>query len=398
MENNKETYNKELDLFMERFEHAMNNSLFIKLILSNNRSKKHDLKKLSIVPVKIKNELLYSHVYTHQTKDITKNYTFEETKKTVLENLKVFLNADLFTRDENVQLFSNRKISKSLLKLSEPLLKEIPAMSHDRTKKQRIRTENNLYLQALNVTDKSGTIKKNMHDKFRQINKYLEILDHLIAESGFKNGIKITDMGSGKGYLTFALYDFLETQLKLHPVIKGIEIRPDLVETCNSIAKQCEFENLKFENSDILSSKPEPTDILIALHACDTATDDAIIRGIKLQTKLIVVAPCCHKQVRKEMNVVNAYGSVMKHGILKERQAELITDGIRALILELYGYKTKVFEFVSSEHTPKNLMIAAVKHNADVQKEKIHTTIKAIKDMYGIESHYLEKLFTIVPY
>ena len=132
--------------------------------------------------------------------------------------------------------------------------------------------------------------------------------------------------------------------------------------------------------------------MLLALHACDTATDDAILKGIQADASLIMCAPCCHRQVRKAMKDVPTISSITQFGILKERQAELLTDTIRALILELNGYKTHIFEFISSEHTGKNLMITAIKHNGKVDKEKIQNEIDALKSSFGIKEHYLEEV------
>ena len=176
----------------------------------------------------------------------------------------------------------------------------------------------------------------------------------------------------------------------------GVEFREDLVTICNSIAEKSSFNKLRFLKGTIADTRLEKIDILIALHACDTATDDAIFRGIKSDASLIVCAPCCHKQIRKAMNVTNELSNVTKFGILKERQAEILTDTIRAMIMEAYGYKTNVFEFISLEHTPKNVMIVGKqtgKENPD--KQQILSNIAAIKKVYGIEKHYLETLLGI---
>jgi hypothetical protein len=301
------------------------------------------------------------------------------------------LNADLFTVSENVQLFGNPKGNFGI-KISEPLFKEIRPLSHDKLKKQWISTENNLYLHELGITNATGEIRPGMHDKFRQINKYIEVVSGLIDENRFCENVKIADMGSGKGYLTFALFDYLSKNTNLKPVISGIEFRQDLVDFCNKTAQKANFENLNFVQGTIENSVFENINILIALHACDTATDDAIAKGINSGARLIIVAPCCHKQIRKQFNVTNELASVLKHGILKERQAELITDGIRALILEAHGYKTKVFEFISTEHTPKNVMIVAEKTEKNSNKDEILSKIKSIKNFFGIGYHYLEKI------
>jgi len=212
-------------------------------------------------------------------------------------------------------------------------------------------------------------------------------------------------MGSGKGYLTFALYDYLHQQLNLKAKVTGVEFRQDLVNLCNDIAKQANFSQLNFVEGTIEDYKVKEINLLIALHACDTATDDAIFKGIQANAELIVVAPCCHKQIRKAMEknkVKNDVSFLTKHGIFLERQAEMVTDGIRALILEYYGYKTKVFEFISDAHTPKNVLVVGVKKAQNLkpkaqseERTKILLKIKETKAYFGIDYHHLEKLLDL---
>ena len=225
--------------------------------------------------------------------------------------------------------------------------------------------------------------------KFRQIDKYIEIIESLVRETELPNDPIIVDMGSGKGYLTFALYDFLKNNLQKDPSVFGIELRPKLVEFCNNLSKKCDFDKLSFIAQDINTFETNRLDMLIALHACDTATDIAIAKGIKSDAKIIVVAPCCHKQLRKELNVSNEMQPILRHGIMEERQAELLTDGIRALLMEAHGYRTKVFEFISTEHTPKNVMIVGIKSKP---KKEALAQVAAIKKHYGIALHALEKM------
>jgi len=165
-----------------------------------------------------------------------------------------------------------------------------------------------------------------------------------------------------------------------------------LVDFCNKVSEESKFEDLTFVEGNIVDFDLQQTDVLIALHACDTATDDAIFKGIQADASLIVCAPCCHKQIRGQISADADENPILKYGILLERQAEMITDTIRALILELKGYESKVFEFISSEHTGKNLMIAAVKSNKEIDKEKIQAKIDGLKKQYGIGFHYLETL------
>jgi len=247
----------------------------------------------------------------------------------------------------------------------------------------------------LGILNKNGKIQKGKGDKLKQINKYVEIIDGILRNNKDLSKLdimQIVDMGSGKGYLTFALYDYLKNKRKQNVIMRGIELRPNLVEICNGIAEDAGFDQLFFEEGSIQQSEISKIDALIALHACDTATDDAIAKGIAANAKLIICSPCCHKQVRKDLiEPDSALDSVYQFGILKERQAEIITDTIRALILKKYGYKTNIFEFISSEHTGKNLIITAIKHDGKVEVEKLATEIDKLKKQFGVVRHYLEE-------
>jgi SAM-dependent methyltransferase len=254
------------------------------------------------------------------------------------------------------------------------------------------------YLNLLDITDSKGKILAKSQDKFKQINQYIEILSPLLKDFDDENTIRIADMGSGKGYLTFALYDYMKNKLNLDVQITGVEFRKELVDLCNDIAVKSGFESLDFVEGEIQNYSADKLDIIIALHACDTATDDAIAIGISSGAKLIVTAPCCQHQIRQEIekaNHQNVLSPIIKHGIFLERQAELITDGIRALILEYFGYKTKAVEFIADAHTHKNVMIIGQKTNAKAQKVKILKQIADIKELFGVSKHHLENLMKL---
>jgi len=171
----------------------------------------------------------------------------------------------------------------------------------------------------------------------------------------------------------------------------GIELRPDLVSTCNDIAAQVGFDNLSFKEGSIETTPIDTPDILIALHACNTATDDAIAKGIHNKAKIIICSPCCHKQIRKQMAPTSAIQSISQFGILKERQAEIVTDTIRALILKAYGYKTNVMQFIATNHTPKNLLITAIKETSPAEPlQRYMDEIAGLKALFGVREHYLE--------
>jgi hypothetical protein len=374
--------------FLSKIEELIQNDQLFKITLSKPRPQNKDVHNVYLKTADIKHQLQYSLTYRYKTRDEVKNYKKDE----IIDVLKVlitdsFFNAVLFKEDEETSLLQNKKGSGTIFtkKTKEKIVLEA---SHDH-KKTRYIAENASYLQMLGLAGKDGKIYDKSQDKYRQINKYIEILDHLIKDLPTSKPISIADMGSGKGYLTFALYDFLTNTRGYRIRMTGYELREDLVATCYKSAIECGFVGLAFQQKSIEDANIKDTDIVIALHACDIATDMAIAKGIQANASYIIVSPCCHKQIRNAMHHQNELSPILKNGILEERQAEIITDGIRALIMEANGYKTQVFEFISSEHTGKNLMITGVKSEVN---PKALAEVDAIKKMFGIEYHYLEKL------
>lgn len=264
-------------------------------------------------------------------------------------------------------------------------------LDHDKQKVRLINPANPWWYQ-LGLTTREGKITADMQHKFKQIYKYAEIVESLIKPMKFEDTVHIADMGAGKGYLTFALYELLTQKMHLDVDIKGVEIRPDLVLKINEIIKSSGLKGLEFVESSIDAFRPEKLDVLIALHACNTATDDAIAKGIRAGAKLIVCAPCCHKQIRQEMELSGKLDAITRYGIFLERQAVMITDTIRALMMEYYGYKTQVMEFIEMEHTPKNVLLVGQKTNKEPDKLMISKQISDLKQRYGIQNHYLETI------
>lgn len=382
--------------FFEKLQSVIANKELIKLLLTNKRDKSSDLKKLIITTVELKKGFSLNFVYRHNTKDITKNFEIKEGLDIidkVLEN--DFYNAEIFTNSENTS-YTILPNGKAQLKTTKPLILAPVTLSHDKIKDRLIEINENIYLRELGITNANWEVRREMSDKYKQINKYIELLAPYLNELTLSENFHVVDMGSGKGYLTFALYDYLTNNLKQYVSMTGVEFREDLVEICNSIAENAGFDQLKFVKGTIVETELDKIDILIALHACNTATDDAIYRGIKSDASLIVCAPCCHKQIRIAMHVTNELSNITKFGILKERQAEIITDTLRAMIMEAFGYKTNVFEFIQLEHTPKNVMIVGKKvQGVNPDKQQILNNIAAIKQTFGIEKHYLETLLEI---
>ncbi len=384
----------QISQFFQKLQSFVEAQELIKLTLSAKRVKSSDLKKVIISPVEIKKGYCLNFVFRHDTKDITKNYDIQEGIQLINKLLENdFYNAEIFSTSENLQLFILPN-GKAKLKINQPTSLLTPvSLHHDKTKERLIQLQGNIYLRELGITNATWEVRREMSDKYKQINQYIELLAPYLNEIKLEDDFHVVDMGSGKGYLTFALYDYLKNSLRLEAQMTGVEFRQELVDTCNVIAQKSGFEQLNFLKGTIEKTELSKINILIALHACDTATDEAIYRGISSGAELIVCAPCCHKQIRKAISVTNELNNITRFGILKERQAEIITDTIRAMILELNGYKTNVFEFISLEHTPKNVMIVGKKTNTNSSHaEQIKSDIAAIKKLYGIEKHYLETL------
>ena len=383
--------------FISALTSSLSNQEFIRLTLSQYKGTESTLIRIMARLVHLKSGLKLSFTYQYKTNEIVKNYSNQEGISLVNTLIGTeFMSARLFGIKHDIQLECKKKggIKLSVMKptVTDPA-SAIP-QAHNHLKKRSIDSQNNAYLTQLGITNSQGAIVRTMEDKFRQINKFVEIVQGLLGPSGLmlRDEFSIVDMGSGKGYLTFAIYDFLNNNLGKKVSVTGIEGRQELVDFCQSTAVSVGFDGLTFEHGTIESCTVKNADITIALHACDTATDDAIYKGIQSRSSLIILSPCCHKQIRKEVQVSGSLKSLLKFGILLERQAELVTDGLRALLLEWCGYETKVFEFISSEQTSKNLMIVGVKHDRSVDHEHILKQIKDIKDLYGIKFHYLEGL------
>ncbi|REH47536.1 methyltransferase family protein [Tenacibaculum gallaicum] len=376
-------------LFIE-FQNSIQKNDFVKLTLSKPIRKSDELSNVYVRQITLKGDVCFQFLYRYKTNDQTKNYSFEESIEELTDLLsEKFRAVTLFTLENDLLVFISKK-KKVSYKTTQPSFKNKLPETHDKPKEKR--AENSEYLYHLGVTDKEGKVIPKMADKYRQINKYLEIIEAQIQSVKLPKHINIVDMGSGKGYLTFALYDYLVIQKGYTASITGIELRQNLVDYCNDIAQKCRFKGLLFVAQPIQDYDNNKIDILIALHACDTATDDAIYKGLVSKAELIVCAPCCHKQIRQQVKGKEQESPLLKYGIFKERQFEMVTDTIRALILEKNNYTTKVFEFISNEHTRKNVMLIGTKSSKKVNKKSIEAKISDLKEAYQIEQHYLEGL------
>jgi Methyltransferase domain len=373
---------------------ALTDGRMAKLALNKPTENAGDLKSIDARPLLIKGEVKLSFTYHYKTNDIVKNYTIEEAKALITANLsEKFANGRLFMLDADLQL--TRQGEGHAIHRHPPTETSAPQLQHNRAKNRIIKADKG-WMYGLGLSDAQGNVLPTAQDKYRQINKYIEILDNLIKQLPEKQVLNIADMGAGKGYLTFALYDHLVNTLHRNAIVTGIEFRKDLVKLCNETAVISGFSGLSFVEGTIDGYDCTGADIVIALHACDTATDDAIAKAIHANAALIVVAPCCHKQIRREMEKGHGKSGLdflLKYGTYVERIAEMVTDGMRGELMELSGYKTNLFEFISDTHTPKNVMIVASKQGvSDKKAEALRGSLVTTKQQFGIGTHYLEGL------
>ena len=381
------------------FAQRINAPDFVKVSFGKYKGDVLGLKKIIGKPVLIKQQAKFSLVYRYQTRDVTKNVDTRQ----MLELFRSMIGHAGFqsvvvqTVDKN-RVYSMAKKGDWKHHMEQVAERDQPNLKHDRVKQRSLnKTANAVHWRELGLTDAEGNVYKAAQDKWKQINHYIDVLSPALAELPEGKNIRVVDMGAGKGYLTFALYDYLINALKHQAEVQGVEYREDLVALCNRIAKDAQFDGLRFTQGTIQEFDASPSiDILIALHACDTATDDAIDKGIRAGASLIVVAPCCHKQVRRELarsQVENDLEFMTRHGIFMERHAEMLTDSIRALIMEYYGYKTKVLQFISDQHTPKNVMIIGQRVGIDKERQQqLLTKLKSIKQYFGLTYHHLEEV------
>lgn len=380
--------------FLEALRSHLAQGSQLKLVLSAYHGPEPDLKKLDIRPVALKTGPHLSFVFHHQTCDITKNLPVAEGLVDLAGRLgQEYRAAHLLTPTEDFHLEFSRKGVARLTRgaAAQPM----PATTQHNREKRRLLDHRRPFLHALGIADTAHLIKPSMAHKWKQINKFLEIFDHALAESPVAQQptFDVVDFGSGKGYLTFALHDYVCNTLQRAANITGVELRPELVKLCNDVAAQENCAGLTFRQGELANYAPAKLDVLIALHACDTATDLALHLGIRSGASLILCAPCCHKEIRPQLVAPPVLQPILQHGIHAAQEAELLTDGLRALLLEASGYQVKVFEFIALEHTDKNKMILGIKCNQNpTRTAELWRQIAALKAFYGLREQRLEKL------
>lgn len=330
------------------------NDKLVSVVISNKRNKENEVDKIKVRPVIIKDELLYQVSSFVGPKVLHRNVTIEELKVTLEEDLFVnFSQGQFLGQEEDANILVSKK-GQVTVKYKKHSLTEKEPLAHNRKKTYLIEEGTKAdFLIELGVMNKDGLVHKNKYDKFRQINRFLEFIDDIIPNLEKDKQIRILDFGCGKSYLTFAMYYYFKKVKNIDVAITGLDLKTDVIRDCNALAKKLKYDNLEFLNGDIADYDGESkVDMVVTLHACDTATDYALYKAVKWNAKVILSVPCCQHEINKQIKN-QLLNPALKYGIIKERMSALLTDAIRAETLSQVGYDAQILEFIDMEHTPK---------------------------------------------
>lgn len=385
--------------FFAQLRTSLADGSFHKLVLARPRGS-NGAQRIDVRRIQLRDTPHLSFVLHYATNDVTKNH-LEGDALTELDRLvgSTFLNAHLFTPQAELQLRFGKRGTCHLTRHALAQAAAPAAEGHDRAKSRWIDVTRP-FLTDLGVTTAQHQVVPSMARKWRQIDKFVEIFAGAVAASPLRDAqtLRVVDFGAGKGYLTFAVHDWLRSR-GIAPMVTGVELRPELVAQGNERVARLGLTGLQFVAGDVRSHRSEPFDVMIALHACDIATDHALHLGIRTGAQVILSSPCCHQELRPQLQCPAPLRAVLHHGIHQEQEAEMLTDGLRALLLEAHGYDTQVFQFVSLEHTQKNKMILAVQRSGarPAARDAALAQVAAVKQFYGIREQCLERLLADAP-
>ena len=344
---------------------------FIQAILSNPRTKEGIIK-VKVRPVMMKDRLFLQLESFSKTQAFHENLEPDAAVERIVDYMKEFKQMQMATKDTDYTILISKKGKVTIQKRAVKISRNVKIQAHNRSKKYILQEGMKVpFLQDLGVMTQDGKIVRTRFDKFRQINRFLEFIEDILPQLDKDREITILDFGCGKSYLTFAMYYYLH-ELKQYDIrIIGLDLKSEVIAHCNALSKEYGYEKLTFLEGDIADYEGvNEVDMVVTLHACDTATDYALAKAVGWNAKVILSVPCCQHELNSQIeNEVLA--PIMKYGLLKERFAALVTDGLRAEYLESMGYDTQVLEFIDMEHTPKNILLRAVKSKEKhTKKEK----------------------------
>jgi len=377
-------------------ERILNRESFVRAVFSGEqKGQSVQWVKVTVRPVEIKGEINLQFSYFDEKKDITKNYSLADALQKVNGLLALpFKNIFIESGAGNLQVNFSKK-GKALISKSKPSTANTD-LSHDRHKDRLLNEENaSPFLKAIGILTQDGRIKADMQRKYKQINEFLRLVDETASFSTLTDSpIHIVDFGCGSGHLTFAMYYYLREVLHLDAHVTGVDLKSELLNQLQAKSEAMGWDQLTFKVGSIAEYESDvPPDVVLALHACDTATDDALAKGIQWDSKVIVCAPCCQHELQAQLSRVSIPSQMLpvyQDGILSERMGDILTDTFRATILRIMGYRTDVTQFVPIEHTAKNLMIRSVK-TSDAGNERWVDEYRNLKSFWRV-TPYLERL------
>lgn len=384
---------------LKRLLSRMLNEELTQIVLSNTRNAER-ASKVKIRPVLIKGQLLFQETLYMGTQVFHENFTAQEAQERIENYLRELFKQGEFkalSEEATVLVSKKGKITvKSRVRIAANVDRtdnaKTSALSHNRSKQYILADGQPVdFLVGLGVQTSDGRVTKARYDKFRQINRYLEFIEDVLDELPTEHTVRIIDFGCGKSYLTFAMYYYLHELQNRDIEVTGLDLKADVIEHCNELAGKLHYDKLHFEKGDISTYEgAESVDMVVSLHACDTATDYALEKAVKWGAKVIMAVPCCQHEINKQIKC-SALQLVLKYGLIKERMSALITDALRANLLEEQGYDTQILEFIDMEHTPKNLLIRAVKRKG-MKPQSRRMDISEVTGFLGV-CPTLERLF-----
>lgn len=371
-----------MDEFITLLNEALNEETFIRCIWSNPRTKDH-YQKIVLKPIELKKERMLQMAKTKDNKEYHENIALANCIPKITNDCAGFKQIQLYTSKNDYQCLVSKK-GQLHIKKKAPSMTLPTSLSHNRQKQYILDTPSSHdFLKALGLMDEKGQIKPSKYDKYKQINRYLEFVadctSYLKTEP-----IRIIDFGCGKSYLTFALYHYLTSILNKKVEVIGLDLKADVITFCENLAQKLGYTHLHFQIGDIGTyTTDQPIDMVVSLHACNTATDAALEKAVGWGAKVILAVPCCHHEAYTQIEN-EALSPILKHGILKERIAALVTDGLRAQLLESCGYDVTVMEFIDMAHTPKNILIKALL-KAKAPSSSTYTAYKEAAQMLHLD-------------
>lgn len=366
-------------------ERLFNESKVLRLIFSNPYKKEKDpLVKVIVAPFESNEEIKYQFTYHFDNRVGHSNLNNKDSIDEVIALItNIFRQVLVNTSDKEYHILSNKNGKIAIRERNvAPINKDIK-LSHNR-EKQYIIKDNTVvpFLVELGVMNLQGKVLNEKYDKFKQINRFVEFVQDIVEEFDPKETVNIIDFGCGKSYLTFAIHYYLTEVLDYKVNIIGLDLKKDVINKCNQIVSKYRMKGIRFQVGDIKDFKQTKVDMVVTLHACDTATDYALYNAIEWGAKVILSVPCCQHELNYQIKT-EKLKALTDYGIVKERIAALMTDVTRAKLLELNGYKTQLLEFIDMEHTPKNILIRAVKRDKNINYKKQKEMLDNLKEEFN---------------